>query len=134
MENNSIVVEGNTVGTIAAGNTNSTISTQIDSAVISALPHSSAPQNPGIKELLSELQKAIQGDSNLPDADKKYLLGQVNALAEAKQEPELKKKEDVARKAKKIFAATLESLPATAKIVESCNKLLPMIMKLIGLP
>ena len=54
-------------------------------------------------------------------------------MVEAKQTEEPAKKEGLARKAKKMFEATLKSLPDTAKIVESCSKLLPLILKALGL-
>jgi hypothetical protein len=33
-----------------------------------------------------------------------------------------------------MFNATLQSLPDTAKIVEACSKLLPMVLKALGFP
>ncbi|MEW6499120.1 MAG: low-complexity protein, partial [Cyanobacteriota bacterium] len=82
---------------------------------------------------LTQLQQAIENDTNLPDTDKADLLEQVQALAEAQQAKEPTKKEGLIRKANKIFDATLKSLPNTAAIVESCSKLLPMILKVLGI-
>lgn len=61
------------------------------------------------------------------------LLEQVQALAEAKQTEEPAKKEGLTR-ARKMFEATLSSLPQTESIVEACSKLLPVILKGLGLP
>ena len=101
---------------------------------LNQLPDSSEPDEPNIKELLTQLQQAIENDSDLSDSDKEDLLEQVQALAEAKQTEEPAKKEGLTRKARKMFEATLSSLPQTASIVEACSKLLPMILKALGLP
>lgn len=101
---------------------------------IDQLPDSEEPDEPNIKELLTQLQQAIENDSDLSDPDKADLLEQVQALAEAKQTEEPAKKEGLTRKARKMFEATLSSLPQTASIVEACSKLLPMILKALGLP
>jgi len=101
---------------------------------IDGLPDASEPDEPNIKELLTQLQQAIENDSDLPDFDKADLLEQVQALAQAKQTEEPAKKEGLTRKARKMFEVTLSSLPQTASIVEACSKLLPMILKGLGLP
>jgi uncharacterized protein YjbI with pentapeptide repeats len=101
---------------------------------INQLPDASEPEQPNLKELLTQLQQAIENDSDLSDLDKADLLEQVQALAEAKQTEEPAKKEGLARKARKMFEATLSSLPQTASIVESCSNLLPMVLKALGLP
>ncbi|MEG5237030.1 pentapeptide repeat-containing protein [Microcoleus sp. AT9b-C3] len=101
---------------------------------LNQLPDSSEPSEPNIKELLAQLQQAIESDSDLSDPDKVDLLEQVQALAEAKQTEEPAKKQGLTRKARKMFEATLSSLPQTASIVEACTKLLPMILKGLGLP
>lgn len=100
---------------------------------INQLPDASEPDQPNLKELLTQLQQAIENDSDLSDPDKADLLEQVQVLAEAKQTEEPAKKEGLARKARKMFEATLSSLPQTASIVESCSKLLPMVLKALGL-
>jgi len=101
---------------------------------INELPNTSESDKLSLKVLLTQLQQIIQDDIDLPDPDKADLLEQVQVLVEAKQVEEPAKKEGLARKAMKIFDATLKSLPDTAKIVESCSKLLPMILKSLGLP
>lgn len=83
---------------------------------------------PGIKERLTELQKAIEEDTQLKPEDKADLLKQVEALAVATKTSDPDKKESLVRQAKKIFKATLDSLPDTAKLAEACSKLLPIIL------
>lgn len=100
---------------------------------INQLPDSPSDQL-GIKELLIQLQKAVEEEVELSIEDKADLLEQVKSLAEAKQAPEPEKREGLARKARKMFEATLKGLPDTARIVESCSKLLPLILKALGVP
>ncbi len=76
----------------------------------------------------------IDNDSDLSDPDKVDLLEQVQAIAEAKQTEEPAKKEGLTRKARKMFEATLSSLPQTESIVEAGSKLWPVILKGLGLP
>jgi uncharacterized protein YjbI with pentapeptide repeats len=110
-----------------------TISGNVANA-INQLPEASELDQPNLKELLTQLQQAIQADADLLDPDKSDLLEQVQALAEAKQIEEPTKREGLTRKAMKMFDATLKSLPETAKIAEACSKLLPMILRALGFP
>lgn len=87
-----------------------------------------------LKDLLTQLQTAINSDKSLPNDDKIDLLEQVQNLADATQAEDPAKREGIVRKAKKIFDATLKNLPDTAKIVEACSKLLPLILKAMGVP
>ncbi|MGC8713331.1 MAG: hypothetical protein ACP5RH_13170 [Leptodesmis sp.] len=80
------------------------------------------------------MKDAIATETDLPDPDKADLLEQVQNLAVAKQTEEPAQKEGLVRKAKKMFAATVSTLPDTAKLVEACSKLLPLILKALGFP
>jgi uncharacterized protein YjbI with pentapeptide repeats len=110
-----------------------TISGNVTNA-INQLPDTSETGQASLKTLLAQLQEAIETDTGLPDPDKSDLLEQVQSLAEAKQTEEPTKREGIARKAMKMFDATLKGLPDTAKIVEACSKLLPLILKALGVP
>jgi uncharacterized protein YjbI with pentapeptide repeats len=110
-----------------------TISGDVTNA-INQLPDSSETGQASLKTLLTQLQEAIETDTDLPDPDKSDLLEQVQSLAEAKQTEEPTRREGMARRAMKMFDATLKSLPDTAKIVEACSKLLPLILKVLGIP
>jgi hypothetical protein len=132
MENNSINVGGDFIGTAAAGNTGGKISAEVSSAIIPQLPSSPDSEKLGIRELLLRLEEAIEEDTELLPEDKVDLLEQVKVFVEAKQTLETHKKEGLVRRAKKVFDATLRSLPDTAKIVEASSKLLPLILKFLG--
>jgi uncharacterized protein YjbI with pentapeptide repeats len=125
---NNINIGGDVTGsTINLGKISGNVSNALNQ-----LPSSSEPNQPGIKERLTELQKAIEEEAELQPGDKADLLEQVKALAVAAQTLEPDKKESLVRQAKKMFKATLEPLSDTAKLAEACNKLLPIILGLLG--
>ncbi|HIK04059.1 MAG TPA: pentapeptide repeat-containing protein [Trichormus sp. M33_DOE_039] len=101
---------------------------------INELPASPEPDKPGIKELLTELQTAIEADNNLGEEDKAEALEQVKAIAEAGQKPEDGAMQKAAKTALKFLKGTIADLPTTANLVEACTKLLPLITKFFGLP
>lgn len=123
------LVGGDVGGVVNLG----TISGDVTNA-IQHLPDTFSSDQPSLKDLLTQLQEVIENDTELTDPDKVDLLEQVQTLAESKQVEEPAKREGLVRKAMKIFDATLKGLPDTAKIVEACSKLLPLILKLLGLP
>jgi uncharacterized protein YjbI with pentapeptide repeats len=101
---------------------------------INQLPDSLKPDKPGIKELLTELQSAIEADPNLSDEDKAEALEQVKAIAEAGQKPEDGAMQKMAKNAMKFLKGTIADLPSTVELVQTCGKLLPLITKFFGLP
>jgi uncharacterized protein YjbI with pentapeptide repeats len=119
-------VSGSTInlGTITGAVTNT----------INQLPDRPATDSLDLKQLLTELKDAIATETDLPDPDKADLLEQVQNLAVAKQTEEPAQKEGLVRKAKKMFVATVSTLPDTAKLAEACSKLLPLILKALGFP
>lgn len=100
---------------------------------INQLEDSLLPDKPGIKELLTQLQEAIEADTNLSKEDKKEALEQVNTLAEAGKNPQEGTMQKGAKTAIKILKGTISGLPSVATLVESCNKLLPLISNSLGL-
>ncbi|WP_244913229.1 pentapeptide repeat-containing protein [Phormidesmis priestleyi] len=100
---------------------------------INQLPESTTEQ-PGIKELLTELQTAIASDSELSGKGKTNALEQVKTLAEVGQNPEQPEKKSLGEKAMIFLKGTIANLPDTAKLAEASSKLLPLIAKALGLP
>ncbi|MBD2494233.1 pentapeptide repeat-containing protein [Nostoc sp. FACHB-280] len=109
-----------------------TISGNVNIA-INDLPSSPNSEQPGIKELLTQLQAAISQSSELSDEDKAEALEQVKTLAEAGQNPQEPVKQKVAKTAITMLKGLFSGLPAVATLVEAANKLLPVISKLFGL-
>ena len=100
---------------------------------INELPKSSEPDKPGIKELLTQLQTAIEADNNLNEEDKAEALEQVKTLAEAGKNPQEGAMQKTAKTAMKILKGTISSLPSAATLVEASSKLLPLISGFLGL-
>ena len=100
---------------------------------INQLPETTIDQ-PGIKELLTQLQAAIASDSELLEKGKTNALEQVKTLAEVGQNPEQSEKKSLGEKAMTFLKGTIANLPDTAKLAEASSKLLPLIAKALGLP
>jgi uncharacterized protein YjbI with pentapeptide repeats len=132
-------VQGNISGIAAAGENQTMTGVAIGAIsgsvtnTISQLPASSDPNTPGIKELLTQLQAAIEAESALPDEDKAEALEQVKTLAEAGTKPEDNLLQKAAKTSIKILKGTIACLPDTAKLAESCAKLIPAIASLLAL-
>jgi uncharacterized protein YjbI with pentapeptide repeats len=100
---------------------------------INELPPAPAPEKLGIKELLTQLQAAIEAETDLSQEDKAEALEQVQALAEAGKNPQAEPTQKVAKTAIKILKGTISGLPATTTLVEAVSKLLPLISQFLGL-
>jgi hypothetical protein len=94
---------------------------------INQLPASLQSDKPGIKELLTELQIAIEAETNLSDDDKAEALEQVKTLAEVGKNPQESTMQKAGKTAMKILKGILAGLPSAATLVEACSKLLPDI-------
>jgi uncharacterized protein YjbI with pentapeptide repeats len=137
-KNQGINATGSFVNTGEMNNmTGSTINLgQISGSVsnaINQLPVSPQPDKLGIKELLTQLQAAIEAETNLTAEDKAEALEQVKALAEAGKNPQEGAMQKSAKTAMKILKGTVASLPIAATLYEACQKLLPAIAQLLSL-
>jgi len=101
---------------------------------LSQLPASPQSDQPGIKELLTQLQAAIEAETNLSDDDKAEALEQVKALVEVGKNPQEGTMQKAGKTAIKILKGTIAGLPSAATLVEACSKLLPAIANLLLLP
>jgi uncharacterized protein YjbI with pentapeptide repeats len=132
-------VQGNVSGVAAAGESQTMTGVAIGAIsgsvtnTINQLPASPDPDNPGIKELLAQLQAVIEAESELPDEDKVEALEQVKTLAEAGQKPKDNVLKKAAKTSIKILKGTVATLPDATKLVEACTKLLPAIATLLAL-
>ena len=103
------------------------------SNAINQLPSSLEPDKPGIKELLTQLQAAIEDESSLSTEDKAEALQQVKTLADIGQKPEDNVLQKAGKTAIKILKGTVAGLSETTKLVQECVKLLPAISALLAL-
>ncbi|OKH26492.1 hypothetical protein NIES593_00010 [Hydrococcus rivularis NIES-593] len=121
-------VAGKDITGTAGGDISGTVTT-----TIAQLEKSDTPEAPKLAELLKQLQEAIESDTNLSDDDKVTALEQVKAIAESGQKPKEGAMQKVAKNALTMLRGTIAILPSTASLFEACNKLLPLISKLLGL-
>ncbi|MGD1701240.1 hypothetical protein [Dapis sp. BLCC M229] len=130
MKENSISIGSNENSPLTVGNeVQGDISINVTSS-INKLPDSSEPNKPGIKESLTQLQKAIEAESNLSQEDKEEALKKLQSLAEVGKNPQgnQQKAKEVIRFIKGLFT----ELPKTAKLIEQWEKLLPAIASFFG--
>jgi len=115
----------------------STLNSDISGTVtntINQLPASTESDKPGIKELLTQLQAAIEAETNLSEEDEAEALEQVKTLAEVGKNPQESTMQKAGKTAMKILKGTIAGLPSAATLVEACSKLLPAIASLLLLP
>jgi len=129
-----IEITGGTVtasgaGALSLGDISGTVAN-----TISQLSDSAKPDEPGIKELLTELQTAIEAETDLSDKSKALALKQVKALAEVGKNPQESTMQEAGETAMTMLKGILTGLPTAATLVEACSKLLPAIASLLLLP
>ncbi|MEZ2277799.1 MAG: hypothetical protein ACBR12_12905 [Microcoleus sp.] len=130
-----IQVGGSVGGSVTAGDVAGSSSSHVGGNVsfaINELPSSSEADKPGIKELLTQLQAAIEADPNLSEVDKEDALKQVKELAEAAQNPNDAEMKNKAKTADRMLGRIMKSVPQATKFLEFCNNLLPLITKIFG--
>lgn len=108
------------LGTISGNVTNS----------INQLPDNDSEKGE-LKNLLQQLQAAIEQELNLEPEDKAEALEQVQTLAQAGQKPEDSAMQKAAKTAMKILKGTTAGLSETTNLVTACNTLLPAISGLL---
>ena len=86
-----------------------------------------------MKEILTELQTAIEGDSTLSDDDKAEALGQIIAIANAGKTPKDNTVQKVVKNAIKFIKGTISDLPNTEKVVQIGIKVFPLLIAFFGL-
>ena len=129
-----IEITGGTVNASGAGALSLGDISGIVTYTLSQLPASPQSDKPGIKELLTQLQAAIEAETNLSDDDKAEALEQVKALVEVGKNPQEGTMQKAGKTAMKILKGTIAGLPSAATLVEACSKLLPAIANLLLLP
>ncbi len=100
---------------------------------INQLPASPQPDEPGIKELLEQLHRAIESADDLKPEDKAEALKQVQALAEAGKDPAEPEKKNGAKSAIRWLKGMLTELAEPSAIVQLCKHVLPQIAGIFGL-
>ncbi|MGB5595407.1 MAG: pentapeptide repeat-containing protein, partial [Crocosphaera sp.] len=103
------------------------------STSIQQLPDHIEDGKTSIKQLLSQLQTAIENEDKLDDETKADALDSVNNITEAAKNPEDSNLKKLAKLSKNAILGIVSSLPTATKLVRECNELLPAISQLLGL-
>ncbi|MEM9121649.1 MAG: pentapeptide repeat-containing protein [Cyanobacteria bacterium P01_F01_bin.56] len=94
---------------------------QLPEAAPSADQHS-------LKALLTELQAAIEAETELSEVEKKEALGEVGKLAEAGTKPQENAMQRMAKRAAANLRSITEPLTEASNLVTVCKSLLPLIL------
>ena len=99
---------------------------------INQLPESSETSKL-MKEMLAQLQAAIQAEAVLSTEDKSDALEEVKVLAEAGKNYRDAGMQKMARKAIRLLQGTIAELPPSSRLVIECDRLLPAIAQQLSL-
>lgn len=91
------------------------------------------PGKPSLKDLLTQLQQAVETDPELSDIEKKEALGEVAKLAEAGSNPTENAMQRMVKRAADNLKSIAEPLTEASNLAEACKKLLPLILPLFAL-
>lgn len=91
------------------------------------------PTQAQLKDMLAQLQAAIEGEPNLSEAEKTEALEEVKQIAAAGQAPEDGPMKKAAKRALNVLKGMTVGLGATTQFVTACHGLLPAIALLFGL-
>lgn len=97
------------------------------------LSESPYTDNLGVKELLAQLQKTIETESELDDTEKAAALAQVKKLAEAGQAPKVGTMQQLAKRATGMLSGLASGMTEGATFVTAWEKVGPVIMTFFGL-
>ena len=98
---------------------------------INQLPDATpSADQPSLKDLLTQLQAAVEADTELSEVEKKEALGEVGKLAEAGTKPQENAMQRIAKRAAANLQSITEPLTEASKLATICKSLLPMIMTL----
>ncbi len=104
---------------------------------INQLPDTPDSTQPNLKDLLTQLQTALQTDPNLSEDDKAEALSQIQTLAQAGQSPQQPEQKTLAKRALQmltgIITTATATLTGTTGLLTAWNKLQPLIKGIFGL-
>ncbi|MFN5139632.1 MAG: hypothetical protein ACK5HK_15755 [Pseudanabaena sp.] len=107
------------LGTISGNVTNS----------INQLRESNTSNSEQLADLLLQLKSCIESEHELNPEDKEEALEQVNALAEAGQNPQDGAMKKAAKTAFRVLKGIKDELPPTVALIEGLNQLIPAVEK-----
>jgi hypothetical protein len=103
------------------------ITTTEVSQTIEQLPPSPQPDQPGIRELLTQLQRVIDAEEHLDSQDKTQALAQIQALAHAWGETDREAQQEQVVTALRVLRGMIAELPHAHSFNETATSLVPQI-------
>jgi hypothetical protein len=100
---------------------------------INQIPADTSPQNQELKTLLQELTEAIQIEATLDDDEKATAASQVKKIAQATQNLDDSALQTKAKKAINLLETISNGLEPASKLFKACQKVLPLILGLLGI-
>ena len=100
---------------------------------INQIPADTSPQNQELKTLLQELTEAIQIEATLDDEEKAEAASQVKKIAQASQNPDDSALQTKAKTAVNLLETISKGLEPASKLFKAGQKILPLILGLLGL-
>ncbi|WP_228052567.1 pentapeptide repeat-containing protein [Nodosilinea sp. LEGE 07298] len=118
-----------TGSTINLGEISGQVSNQINQ-----IPEPSTPDQPNLRDILTQLQTAAETDSELSDDEKAEALQAVARIATAATDPAPSAKtQGVVKRASATLKGMTEALTDASKLADACTKLLPLVLSLFAL-
>lgn len=110
-----------------------TLTTNQVTQTLEQLPASPQPDQPGIRELLSQLQRGIEVEENLSDEEKTEALTQIQVLAHAWNEKALEQEQKQANSALRVLRGIVADSPHAHSFNEMATSLMPQIAAIFDL-
>lgn len=102
------------------------------SQTIEQLPSSPQPDQPGIRELLIQLQRVIDAEEHLDSEDKTQALTQIQALARAWSETDNETKQRQVTTTLRVLRGMIAELPHAHNFNETAIRLIPQVAVIFG--
>ena len=91
-----------------------------------------APDQPSLKDLLAQLQTAIEAESELEPEEKAEALTELAELAKAGQAPQEGAMQKLAKRSMNVLKGMASGLSGTAALVKAMQTIAPLIQKVFG--
>jgi uncharacterized protein YjbI with pentapeptide repeats len=101
---------------------------------INQIPVPAAPDQPDLRDILTQLKTAAETDSELSDDEKAEALQAVSRIATAATDPAPSEKtQGLVKRATATLKGMTETLTDASKLADACTKLLPLVLSLFAL-
>jgi uncharacterized protein YjbI with pentapeptide repeats len=101
---------------------------------INQIPAPAAPDQPNLRDILTQLQTAVETESELSDDEKAEALQAVARIATAATDPSPSAKtQGIVKRATATLKGMTETLTDASKLADACTKLLPLVLSLFAL-